>query len=352
MAQAIYRHWPLLARGATRPMHRAGWMAVTLLTAFLAAHDPAMAADAGAATQADPIQLLTRIQQAARKQDYAGVFMYQQGELIQSSRVVHVIDGTGERERLEILDGQPREYLRHNDDIQCLMPERKTVLIERRRADRFPGLLMGDAANLTEHYRVRTEPAMHRVAGRECRLITIEPLDSLRYGYRLCADAATNLLLKAQTLNGAHGVIEQVSFSSIRLGADVDPKQLASGWNTRDWTVMEPAMTSVDLSAQGWRIPAPKGFGVVMQVTRAIGQGGQVSQMVLSDGLAAISVFIEPYDSKRKHHEPKGAAQRGAITVYSTRIADFWLTAVGEVPLATLQQLAEGTEYVPVAASK
>ena len=60
------------------------------------------------------VRLLSRIQQAARKQDYAGVFMYQQGETIQSSRLVHVLDGTGERERLEILDGQPREYLRHN----------------------------------------------------------------------------------------------------------------------------------------------------------------------------------------------------------------------------------------------
>ena len=76
------------------------------------------------------VQLLSRIQQAARKQDYAGVFMYQQGETIQSSRLVHVLDGTGERERLEILDGQPREYLRHNEDVQCLIPERKTVLID------------------------------------------------------------------------------------------------------------------------------------------------------------------------------------------------------------------------------
>ncbi|WYX12148.1 MucB/RseB C-terminal domain-containing protein [Achromobacter xylosoxidans] len=274
--------------------------------------------------------------------------MYQQGETIQSSRLVHVVDGTGERERLEILDGQPREYLRHNEDVQCLIPERKTVLLERRRGDRFPGLLLGDPANLTEHYKIRTESALHRVAGRECRLITIEPLDKLRYGYRLCADVETNLLLKAQTLNAARGVVEQVSFTSLRLGADVDPQSLSSRWNTRDWRVLEPSMKSVDLSAQGWRIPAPKGFVVVMQVARSMGRGATVNQMVLSDGLAAISVFIEPYDSQRGHHPPPGAAQRGSITVYGTRIADYWLTAVGEVPVATLEQLAEATEYVPV----
>jgi sigma-E factor negative regulatory protein RseB len=349
MALVLPTRWPVLGRAASWQAHRAGWFAATLLTAFLAAHDPARAADAAPAQQVDDVvQLLSRIQQAARKQDYAGVFMYQQGETIQSSRLVHVVDGTGERERLEILDGQPREYLRHNEDVQCLIPERKTVLLERRRGDRFPGLLLGDPANLTEHYKIRTESALHRVAGRECRLITIEPLDKLRYGYRLCADVETNLLLKAQTLNAARGVVEQVSFTSLRLGADVDPQSLSSRWNTRDWRVLEPSMKSVDLSAQGWRIPATKGFVVVMQVARSMGRGATVNQMVLSDGLAAISVFIEPYDSQRGHHPPPGAAQRGSITVYGTRIADYWLTAVGEVPVATLEQLAEATEYVPV----
>lgn len=350
MALVLQSRWPVLGRAAAWQAHRAGWFAATLLTAFLAAHEPATAAGSTPAGQTDDVvQLLTRIQQAARKQDYAGVFMYQQGEMIQSSRLVHVMDGTGERERLEILDGQPREYLRHNEDVQCLIPERKTVLVERRRGDRFPGLLLGDPANLSEHYKIRTEPALHRVAGRECRLITIEPLDKLRYGYRLCADVETNLLLKAQTLNAARGVVEQVSFTSLRLGSEVDPQLLSSRWNTRDWKVLEPSMKPVDLAAQGWRIPAPKGFTAVMQVARAMGRGAPVSQVVLSDGLAAISVFIEPYDSQRGHYPPRGAAQRGAITVYSTRIADFWLTALGEVPIETLEQLAEATEYVPVA---
>lgn len=350
MALVLPSRWPVLGRAASAQAHRAGWFAATLLAAFLAAHDPAAAADKAPAGQADDVvQLLTRIQQAARKQDYAGVFMYQQGEMIQSSRLVHVMDGTGERERLEILDGQPREYLRHNEDVQCLIPERKTVLVERRRGDRFPGLLLGDPANLSEHYKIRTEPALHRVAGRECRLITIEPLDKLRYGYRLCADVETNLLLKAQTLNASRGVVEQVSFTSLRLGSEVDPQSLSSRWNTRDWKVLEPSMKPVDLAAQGWRIPAPKGFTAIMQVARSMGRGSPVSQMVLSDGLAAISVFIEPYENQRERHPPHGAAQRGSLSVYSARIADFWLTAVGEVPVATLEQLAEATEYVPAA---
>jgi len=342
MAALQYRRWPVLGRVARRHGH--GGLAFMMLAAMLALHAGVQAQPSSA--PADPLQLLGHIQQAARQQDYAGVFMYQQGELMQSSRVVHVIDGTGERERLEILDGQPREYLRHNGDVQCLLPERKTVLLEQRRGDRFPGLLLGDPADLARYYEVRASSKLHRVADRQCRVLTIEPRDALRYGYRLCADVETNLLLKAQTLDDTRAVVEQVAFTSIRMGNDVDPAELSSRWSTRGWKVHEHDMKPVDLAAAGWRIPAPAGFVTMMQLARPMGPA-TVSQLVLSDGLAAISVFIEPYDARRHNHPPEGLARRGAVNIYGTRIADFWLTALGEVPAATLEQLADSIEYVP-----
>ncbi|ALM83947.1 MucB/RseB C-terminal domain-containing protein [Bordetella sp. N] len=294
--------------------------------------------------------LLSRIQEAARKLDYSGIFTYQQGELIQSSRLIHMVDGSGERERLEVLDGQPREYLRHNDDVQCLVPERKTVLTQQRRADRFPGLLLGSPAAVTRYYQVYSEAAPRRVAGRQCRMISIEPLDKARYGYRLCADDQNDLLLKAQTLSGGNSVIEQVTFTTLRLGKDVDGKLLESRWPYKDWKVQPSTLQPVDLASQGWRIPLPAGFVQVSQVARVMGQSESVSQLVLSDGLAAISVFIEPFDKKRNSRQPHGAYRRGAVSVYGTRIADYWLTVLGEVPPATLEHLAKSTEYVPPAA--
>jgi sigma-E factor negative regulatory protein RseB len=328
--------------------------AAVLVGALLALPAPAHAADAAAPRPDanDPVALLARIQRAARNLDYAGVFLYSQGEYTQSSRVVHMVDGGGERERLEVLDGMAREYLRKNDDVQCLMPERKAVRLEKRRGDRFPGLLAGDPAKLASHYKITAEPTLRRVAGRECRTITIAPLDKLRYGYRLCADSQTDLLLKAQTLNGAHSVVEQVVFTSLRLGEEVQPAALASRWNTRDWKVVQLEMAPVDLAAKGWRIPPPPGFTMTMEVGRTMAHGDSVSQVVLSDGLAAISVFLEPYDGKRNSHQPHGASHRGAINVYGARVADFWLTAIGEVPVGTLQQLAESIEYVPLAATQ
>jgi len=349
MAWSHSVRWPVVGRGRAAQRPGAGLAALTLLAAIAGASPRiGLAQQQGAVAADDPSALLGRIQQAARKLDYSGVFTYQQGAFIQSSRVVHVIDGTGERERLEVLDGEPREFVRHNDEVHCIIPEKKTVLVERRRGDRFPGLLLGEPKDLGSHYRIRIDEALHRVAGRECRLIRIDPLDDRRYGYKLCADAQTDLLLKAQTLSPS-GVIEQVAFTSLLLGPEVESGQLESKWSTRDWKMLESDMKPVDLAAKGWRIPAPPGFVQVLEVARGMGKAHKVSQLVLSDGLAAISVFIEPYDSARGDYQPRGAAQRGAINLYGARVADYWLTVLGEVPPGTLRQLAESIEYVPLA---
>lgn len=335
-------------RPGARSMHWLGSMLMlAMLATLMSAAQPARAAS-GAASAEDGVALLSRMQEAARKLDYTGVFMYSQGEFTQSSRITHLLDGTGSRERLEILDGEPREFIRHNDDVQCLLPERKKVLIERRRTDRFPGVLLGDPAGLAENYDIDVRPGKHRLAGRECRVMHITPRDGSRYGYKLCADLETDLLLKAQTLDTERTVIEQVMFTSLRIGGDIPAESLRSPWSTQGWAVVRAAVSPVDLVSKGWRVPPPKGFLPVMQVERAMGRSDQVEQIVFSDGLAAISVFIEPYDTRGTLQKKQGAARHGAINVFGTRIADFWLTALGEVPVTTLRELAESTEYVPL----
>ncbi len=66
--------------------------------------------------------VLRQIQEAARQLNYVGVYAYQQGDFIESSRITHQFDGKQERERVEVLDCAPREYLRVDDEVQCLIP--------------------------------------------------------------------------------------------------------------------------------------------------------------------------------------------------------------------------------------
>lgn len=325
-------------------MHR---LVIFLLSVTLAY--PLLTVAESSDTTAEHAALLLKMQAAARELDYAGIYTYQQGVVMMSSRVVHLVDGTGERERIEILDGSPREYIRHNDTTQTLLPERKIVIVEQRSVDRFPSLLVGDGAGIADHYEMVIMDSPERVAGRDCTPLRLKPRDVHRYGHVLCIDAKSDLLLKAQTVSSANEIIDQVAFSTLTMGEDVAEERLTAAWDTAEWRVIETALNAVDLSELGWRIPRPPGFDVVTQVSRPLRQDATVNQLVLSDGLAAISVFVEPYDSSRHSMSGQGGIHKGALSVFRKRVGDYWLTALGQVPAGTLRDIAEHVEYVPLA---
>ena len=296
--------------------------------------------------------ILRQIQEAARQLNYVGVYAYQQGEHIQSSRITHHFDGKQEKERIEVLDGAPREYLRTDDEVQCLMPEQKTVLRERQRGDRFPGLLRIDPQSIENNYSVSVGAVPLRVAGRPCQPIEVVPRDAHRYGYRLCADTTSNLLLKAQMVDDRGAVVEQIAFTQIEIGAVISEAMLMPAWPTKDWQTVRTQHQKIDLASLGWRVTPPPGYVSTSEVTREFADRKPVHQLVLSDGLATISIFIEPYLSERSEYVPQGAAQSGSVNIYGVRIANYWLTVLGEVPASTLEQLAQSIQYMSVASPR
>src|SRR5690606_5467124 len=156
-----------------RPVRRAGACLGLALWAAAAAAEPADATD--------PLAFLQQVQAAARTLDYAGVTVYQQGRLLQSTHLVHLVDGTGERERQEVLDGAPQECLRQNGTEQCLWPEHRLVVVRPAHSDHFPALLLGEGAAIAQHYVYAPLARSYRVAGRECALSELRARDALRY---------------------------------------------------------------------------------------------------------------------------------------------------------------------------
>ncbi|WP_343587924.1 MucB/RseB C-terminal domain-containing protein [Herbaspirillum sp.] len=294
---------------------------------------------------------LKKIQSAAQRLSYSGTFVYQQGSQMRSSRITHILAGKNELEKLEVLDGKPREYLRNNDDVACYIPDAKTVLVEKRvTRDVFPAILGADPEDLAGHYNL-SMGGEERVAGRDCQAIVLEPKDKLRYGYRFWADKGSGLLLRAQTLDGKGEVVEQISFTQIEIGP-IDRTRIRPSYpDTHGWRIEKAAMSPVDLSA--WSVAPPPGFRKIQEVRRLIsdsaGAGApssrnqaerEVSQIVFSDGLAAISVFIE--SGGQNHNE--GAIQQGALNIIGRRQGDYWLTVVGEVPAAAIRQVSNSIE--------
>ncbi|HEV7855510.1 MAG TPA: sigma-E factor regulatory protein RseB domain-containing protein, partial [Herminiimonas sp.] len=161
---------------------------------------------------------LKKIQSSAQKLSYAGTFVYQQGTQMRTSRITHVMQGRRELEKLEIMDGKPRVYIRNNEEISCYLPDSKSIRIEKRVThDVFPAILGANPSDLAEHYALKKgEPG--RVAGYDTQVIVLEPKDKLRYGYKLWAEKSTGLLLRAQTVNEKNDVVEQIAFTQISIG--------------------------------------------------------------------------------------------------------------------------------------
>ncbi len=305
----------------------------------------------GAATPAQDRQelhWLQRIQQAAQMQNYHGTFVYEQGRSMQSSRIVHLWDGQQSRERLEVLDGQPREIIRQHDEVHSLLPEAKTVLVERsRERETFPALFRGATQNLLDFYRIR-HVGMARVAGLETDVLALEPKDNWRYGYKIWADRTTGLLLKAQTLNEKNVVVEQIAFTEIKIGGTIDRNLLKPKHNTDGWKI-ENTMASSEKLTQWSVAPVVPGFVKVREMRRSLG-GQSVGHFVFSDGLAAVSVFIEPWREGKAG--PENVGTQGAINMLSRRHGDWSLTVLGEAPLPTIRQFANAVEFKTLATKK
>lgn len=303
------------------------------------------------------LQWLQAIQQAAQRLSFVGTIVYQQGGAVRTSRIVHLFDGNSSHERLQLLDGKPREFIRRDAEVQCLYPDSRRVLIERRPDPDFPSLGAGAPAEILERYAVKLG-AVERVAGYDCRVILLEPRDALRYGYRLCADLASGLLLRAQTLNERQDVLEQMAFADLRVGERVDRSMLRPSWSTDGWKFERREMQPADVARSGWLVPAPAGFRKLREVGRVMPGHADTPrralQVVFSDGLATLSVFIEADApaAAAPGAEVERAHAQGATSGYKRRISDALVTVVGEVPPATAKAVAESVAPAAVPEQK
>ncbi|MDR0703065.1 MAG: MucB/RseB C-terminal domain-containing protein [Azoarcus sp.] len=304
--------------------------------------DPVAVADAAVGNPLDePLAWLDRIAQASQRLNYVGTFSYQTGRRLETSRIVHRYADGEESERLEVLDGSPREVVRKGGEVRCLLPAQRTVIISRVGVrGGFPGRLMQSYAGLAGNYNVRLGEA-GRIAAHEARKVVLEPRDGLRFGHVLWAEAHSGLLLKSQVLDANGGVVEQFVFSDVRIGGDVGDELLTAQAEPReDWSVIDMGDGGAARADDDRRIDDPlPGFALVSKVHHH--NGGTV-QMVFSDGLAAISVFIE---SAETGAEARGGFPGGGAVHAFERIVDGKrITVLGEVPPRAAQQAAEAMD--------
>lgn len=274
---------------------------------------------------------LNRAAAAAKQQNYSGVYVYHHGEHIEVLRVTHRADATGELEKVEVLDGTPRQFLRINNDVYCHQPDGKHVRLERNALRRFfPALLPEQPAGLLDYYEAKMG-GTERVAGRPCQVVMLEPRDGYRYAYNLWLDKQTGLPLKSRSVNGYGGVVSMFVFSEIQIGKAPDTQLFRNdlaGKSIQSASLDKPA-------GAAWSVTPPPGFQQVQEAVRSLpGKQAPVTHLVFSDGLSVLSMFVEPVDPQVQRLQ--GLSAEGAIGVYGREVDGFTVTTLGEVPNLTL----------------
>ena len=316
------------------------------VAAFMAlASGQAAASGAAPAPPSEVRAWLLRIHDAASRRNFQGTFIVSGGGVMASARIAHFFEGANQYERIESLDGRQRKVFRHNDIVQTVWPGSHVAMIEQRgMLSSFPALLQAGDDGIAEWYDVHAD-GIERVAGHEANVLVVKARDTVRYGYRLWADRASGLLLRADVVAANGDILETSAFSDVAIGVRSQPESVVQAMKRLDgYRVVRPVLTPTRLDAEGWAMQAPApGFRQVSCVRRQMAAPGDpetpaqppVIQSIYSDGLTYVSVFIEPFRADR-HARPLLVVV-GATSTLAQRQGDFWITVVGDTPAATLK---------------
>ncbi len=291
-----------------------------------------------------PAQWLERMDHALTTRNYDGTFSHWQGGRVEMLRIIHRVQDGTVSERLASLDGSGREFIRTGSSLACYLPDRHTVLVEQRPTEEslvsFPTVNDQTAS----FYDIR-EVGHMRLNRRVTHIITVSPKDEYRYGYRLWIDDSTAMPLKSQ-LADAHGqVMEQIVFASLTLSARIPdsafrPEISTDGfqWLRNDGAPhLQPGAAALKWSA----VTLPPGFRMTVRSAQILpGSAGAVDHLVFTDGFASVSVFVERQLAPAGAPPVPESATVGSSSAFSTVVDGHKITAVGEVPPATVRFIA------------
>jgi sigma-E factor negative regulatory protein RseB len=290
---------------------------------------------------------LERMTEALATLNYDGLFTHTAGQQSETMRIVHRFEDGRSTERLVSLDGSGREIVRTAEEVHFYMPDRRVVLVEPRSDEgSLLRALPAPDPQLDELYTLDVRKGS-KLLGRDVKVVDILPRDRYRYGYRLWLDEATAMPLRSEVVNGEGNAVEVMHFTRLEVrdritARDLEPAVDATGFQ---WVRASRRAESPPANV-GWRPrKVPPGFRLVATRVQVVpGVPMPVQHLIFSDGFASVSVFIEPGTAKGP--SPPESTRVGSANAFSTQVKGHVVTAIGEVPAATVRDFA--TSVAPV----
>ena len=305
----------------------------TFLTFAILSHLPAYAGNVS--------EIVSGMSAADKRSNYEGTFVLRKSDKMMTMRVVHGVDERGVWESMESLNGEARKIVRHNNEVISIYPERKLVTVSQM-GDK-PGLhpiLPENLDKLGNYYTIH-QLGDDRIAGRSTSVLNLKPKDAYRYGYRYWLDSDTGVLLKCDLLDENNEIVEQMMYTSFNKDVTA-PESAFNLPELKGYTRQMLDKSRGQPVDTGWRVTnMPQGFMLTQSTVRNDGNSESL-HLMFSDGLASVSVFIEPAQSSA--HRLAGVSSMGALNAYGKQLDGDQITVMGEVPQATVTRIAESME--------
>jgi sigma-E factor negative regulatory protein RseB len=320
------------------------------LSLILSAGFLAMAGSAWAGPD-DGMKLLKKMSLAADKLDYSGEFVHVKDGKISSMKIAHIgaTGNAGSQQKLMSLDGSMREIIQQDDIVACILPDQGMGLREKRQARQLFKLNTSDkVGNIIEHYSV-SHLGQARVANRNCEQVQVIPNDAYRYGYNLCIDSDNQLLLSSELADINGEILESYKFVSVNFDmVDVSEIRSETPPKTLSWMDDRPKDPGSEMEAeddaQTWKVTTNHaGVELEHYIERVSPvMQAELTHLVLSDGLAQISVFVSPAEASA--NQSSASFSMGGLNSFTRKFNDHMITVIGEVPKETVTLIATHTE--------
>ncbi len=320
----------------TRTIARNALTGLRLLPAILL-----LSATSAVTAQQSPGEWLDKMALAVSSTNYQGtVIRRQRGESEALKVVRKTIDGVV-NERVASQEGHGLEIIRIGDEVHCILPDKKSVLVEgwNNQSTLFSVLPRSEITRTPQYDLSLVREG--RIAGRPAVLLAVRPHDSYRFGHRIWLDEESGFPLQTELLDINGEVIEEIKFADITISDDIAANALDPSISLEGFTwYRDPARYEAVSVETDWVCDdLPAGFRVLSTKTEKNADDPtepETTHIVFSDGVANISVFLSRGDGGEK----AGWAMVGTSNSFTVDKDGYEITAFGEVPGVTVQRVA------------
>jgi len=311
----------------------------------------------------DLFDMLKQMSEAGQNQNYHGTFILRKSADLSSLRVTHGVDEQGVWERMESLNGESKQILRHNNRVFSVYPARQLVTVRHTSDQQSLHPQLPENIDQLKLFYSMTRLADDRIANHPTLVVDLLPKDEYRYGYRYWIDKNTGMLLRCDLLTDSDEVAEQMMFTSLEYvdGTSSHGFDLQQFDRFTQQVIGKSKSDSTKNSKTDWKVrQLPKGFMLMQNTMRYSKPTGLMSSkndkgeanplpdlqhLVYSDGLASVSVFIEKNKGNGSHLQ--GASSMGSVNAFGHTLDKYAITVVGAVPEKTVQLIAQTAVQIP-----